>query len=57
MAEKLCKEQQISFSNNMEYSDFIADIKIFCENSAYVDPTFTVQRKSRLVKSFTDICD
>ena len=57
MAEKLCKEQQISFSNNMEYSDFIADIKIFCENSSYVDPTFTVQRKSRLVKSFTDICD
>ena len=41
----------------MEYSDFIADIKIFCEISAYVDPTFTVQRKSCLVKSFTDIFD
>ena len=27
MAEKLCKEQQMSFSNNMGYSDFIADIK------------------------------
>ena len=23
MAEKLCKEQQISFNNSMKYSDFI----------------------------------
>ena len=57
MAEKLCKEQQISFSNNMEYSDFIADLKILSEISAYINPTFAVQRKLRLVKSFTDICD
>ena len=27
MAQKLCKEQQISFDNNIKYSDFIAGKK------------------------------
>ena len=52
MAGKLCKEQQISFSNNMEYSDFIADIKIFCEISAYVDPTLYCSQKIASSKEF-----
>ena len=52
MAEKLCKEQQMSFSNNIEYSDFIADIKIFCEISAYVDPTLYWSQKIASIKEF-----
>ena len=33
MTEKLCKEQQILFGNNMKYFDFIAG-KYFCEISS-----------------------
>ena len=48
MTAKICKEKQISFGNNMKYSDFI-DGKYFCDISALKDPTF--QRKPRLVNA------
>ena len=43
MAQKLCKEQQISSGNSTKYSDFIDG----------EDPS--VKRKSRLVKTIADI--
>ena len=48
MAEKLWKEQQISFGNGTKYSDFI-DGKYILLISAQKDPI--VQRKSRLIKT------
>ena len=54
VAAKLCKEQQISFSNNVKYSNFI-DGKYFCEIRALKD--LTVQRKSHLVKHCASIFD
>ena len=53
MAAKLCKEQQISFGNNMKYFDFIDGKYFGGEISAKQDPT--VQRKSLLVKKIADI--
>ena len=38
MAEKLCKEQQKSFGNNVKYSDFIDGKIIFLEKLALKGP-------------------